>query len=96
MVIWNQPSPTTTQTSESGFANFAPISGGKESGKNPSYRVTPEVISVEARCRWNTDANIWCWTDVGDAAMMAAPRVSFKGFVDDMGCVEGAPTIGKA
>src|SRR5260370_39985271 len=29
MVIWKPPSPTTTHTSDSGLANFAPIAAGR-------------------------------------------------------------------
>ena len=46
MVIWNPPSPTTTQTSASGHAIFAPIAAGSAKPIVPS---PPEVISERDR-----------------------------------------------
>jgi hypothetical protein len=46
MVIWKPPSPTTTQTSASGLANFAPIAAGRA---NPIVPNPPEVTSVRGR-----------------------------------------------
>ncbi len=43
IVIWNPPSPTTTQTSASGQATFAPMAAGSA---NPIVPNPPDVISV--------------------------------------------------
>ncbi len=46
MVIWKPPSPTTTHTSASGRATFAPIAAGSA---NPIVPKPPDVIS-EREC----------------------------------------------
>ena len=49
MVIWKPPSPTMTQTSASGRANFAPIAAGNAKPIVPS---PPEVISERGSLWW--------------------------------------------
>ena len=45
IVIWKPPSPTTTHTSASGRATFAPIAAGSA---KPMVPRPPEVMSVRA------------------------------------------------
>ena len=49
IVIWNPPSPTTTQTSASGRAIFAPIAAGSA---KPIVPRPPDVISERGSSWW--------------------------------------------